>query len=46
MLKFYEKAVPTLLLAVGAILILFRFKLNSAWLVAAGGLIGLTKVYL
>jgi chromate transporter len=37
---------PTLLLAVGAALILFRFKINSAWLVAAGGLIGLAKVYL
>ncbi len=36
---------PTLLLAVGAALILFRFKINSAWLVAAGGLIGLAKVY-
>ncbi len=37
--------VPTLLLAVGAALVLFRFKINSAWLVAAGGLIGLAKVY-
>jgi chromate transporter len=38
--------VPTLLLAVGTALILLRFKVNSAWLVAAGGLIGLAKVYL
>jgi len=36
---------PTLLLAVGAALILLRFRINSAWLVAAGGLIGLAKVY-
>lgn len=36
---------PTLLLALGAAFILFRFKINSAWLVAVGGLIGLAKVY-
>ncbi|MFN8488852.1 MAG: chromate efflux transporter [Caldilineaceae bacterium] len=37
---------PTLLLAIAAALILFRFKVNSAWLVAAGGVIGLAKMYL
>ena len=37
--------VPTVLLAAVAALILFRFKINSAWLVAAGGLIGLAKMY-
>lgn len=36
---------PTLFLAVGAALILLRFRINSAWLVAAGGIIGLAKVY-
>ncbi|MBX3013059.1 MAG: chromate efflux transporter [Caldilineaceae bacterium] len=32
---------PTLLLAVGAAILLFRFKINSAWLVVAGAVIGL-----
>lgn len=31
----------TALLAIGAALVLFRFKINSAWLVLAGGVIGL-----
>ena len=33
------------LLAVAAALMLFRFKINSAWLVLAGGIIGLLTVY-
>ncbi|HXF63584.1 MAG TPA: chromate transporter [Caldilineaceae bacterium] len=33
--------IPTLLLAAASAVLLFRFKLNSAWLVLAGGLIGL-----
>jgi chromate transporter len=33
----------TLLLAVGAMLLLFRFKLNSAWLVLVGGIVGLIR---
>lgn len=37
---------PTIVLAGAAALILFRFKVNSAWLVAAGGIIGLVKLYL
>lgn len=32
---------PTTILAVAAAAILFRFKVNSAWLVLAGGLVGL-----
>jgi chromate transporter len=35
----------TLLLAVGAMILLFRFKLNSAWLVLAGGIVGLIGLY-
>lgn len=35
----------TLLLAVGAIIGLFRFKLNSAWLVLVGGIVGLIRLY-
>jgi chromate transporter len=35
----------TLLLAVGAIILLFRFKLNSAWLVLVGGVVGLIRLY-
>jgi len=31
----------TALLAIGAIIVLLRFKLNSAWLVLAGGVVGL-----
>jgi chromate transporter len=31
----------TALLTVGAIITLLRFKLNSAWLVLAGGIVGL-----
>jgi chromate transporter len=37
---------PTVLLAIVAAILLFRFKLNSAWLVLAGGLIGLGLAYL
>jgi len=37
---------PTVLLAVVTAVLLFRFKLNSAWLVLAGGLIGLGLAYL
>ncbi|HET8526658.1 MAG TPA: chromate efflux transporter [Actinomycetota bacterium] len=33
--------VPTLLLAVGALVVLFRFRLNSGWLVGAGAVAGL-----
>jgi chromate transporter len=33
--------VPTVTLAVGALLLLIRFRLNSAWLIAAGGMAGL-----
>lgn len=36
----------TLLLAVGAIIVLFRFKLNSAWLVLGGGIVGLIRLYI
>ena len=36
----------TLLLAVAAAILLFRFKLNSAWLVLAGGVVGLLVFYL
>jgi chromate transporter len=35
----------TLLLAAAAIILLFRFKLNSAWLVVAGGVIGLIVLF-
>lgn len=38
--------IPTALLAAGAALLLFRFKINSAWLVLAGGLIGLGVYFL
>ncbi len=37
---------PTVLLAIVAAILLFRFKLNSAWLVLAGGIIGLGLAYL
>lgn len=37
---------PTILLAIVAALLLFRFKINSAWLVLAGGIIGLGLAYL
>jgi chromate transporter len=36
----------TLLLAVSAAIVLFRFKLNSAWLVLAGGIVGLIGFYM
>jgi chromate transporter len=36
----------TLLLAVVAMILLFRFKLNSAWLVLAGGIVGLIGLYM
>lgn len=35
----------TILLALVATVLLFRFKLNSAWLVLAGGIIGLASAY-
>ncbi|MBE7467591.1 MAG: hypothetical protein HS114_00430 [Anaerolineales bacterium] len=35
----------TLLLAVGAMPLLLWFKLNSAWLVLAGGVVGLIGLY-
>ncbi|MFN8446081.1 MAG: chromate efflux transporter [Caldilineaceae bacterium] len=37
---------PTILLAIIAAVLLFRFKINSAWLVLAGGIIGLGVTYL
>jgi chromate transporter len=37
---------PTLLLTLGAVILLFRFKINSAWLVLAGGVIGLLVSYI
>lgn len=37
---------PTVLLTIVAAVLLFRFKINSAWLVLAGGLIGLGLTYL
>lgn len=38
--------IPTALLAIVAAILLFRFRLNSAWLVLAGGLVGLAILYL
>jgi chromate transporter len=38
--------VPTVTLAVGALLLLIRFRLNSAWLIAAGGMAGLLVQHL
>jgi chromate transporter len=35
----------TLLLAIGAAILLFRFRLNSAWLVLAGGIVGMIVLY-
>jgi chromate transporter len=35
----------TVLAAVAAAILLFRFKLNSAWLVLAGGVVGLIGLY-
>jgi chromate transporter len=35
----------TLLLAVGAMILLLRFKLNSAWLVLVGGMVGFIGLY-
>ncbi|MBI3942392.1 MAG: chromate efflux transporter [Chloroflexi bacterium] len=37
--------VPTILLAMAAAVLLFRYKINSAWLVLAGGIIGLIVTY-
>jgi len=37
--------IPTILLALAAGILLFRFKLNSAWLVLAGGIVGLAIDY-
>jgi chromate transporter len=36
---------PTALLALVAVVLLFRFKINSAWLVLAGGMVGLAVFY-
>ena len=36
----------TALLAVAAVIVLFRFKINSAWLVMAGGVVGLAAWWL
>jgi chromate transporter len=36
---------PTALLAVVAVVLLFRFQINSAWLVLAGGVVGLVILY-
>jgi chromate transporter len=33
-------------LAVAAAIVLFRFQLNSAWLVLAGGVVGLAVAFL
>lgn len=38
--------IPTSLLAVVAAILLFRFKINSAWLVLAGGIMGLGLAFL
>jgi chromate transporter len=38
--------IPTAILAVVAAVLLFRFQINSAWLVLAGGIIGLAIFYL
>ena len=38
--------IPTAILAVAAAFLLFRFKINSAWLVAAGGIIGLAIFFI
>ena len=38
--------IPTALLALVATVLLFRFKINSAWLVLAGGVVGLVMFYL
>jgi len=38
--------IPTILLALAAGVLLLRFKLNSAWLVLAGGIVGLAIDYL
>lgn len=35
----------TVFVAVAAAILLFRFKLNSAWLVLAGGIVGLIRLY-
>jgi chromate transporter len=35
----------TVLVAAAAAILLFRFKLNSAWLVLAGGVVGLIGLY-
>jgi chromate transporter len=37
---------PTALLAAAAAILLFRFQINSAWLIAAGGIIGLASLYM
>jgi chromate transporter len=37
--------IPTILLAAVAGILLFRFQINSAWLVLAGGLVGLALGY-
>ena len=37
---------PTVILAVVAGVLLFRFQINSAWLVLVGGIVGLVIFYL
>lgn len=38
--------IPTALLALVAAILLFRFQINSAWLVLAGGIVGLVVFYI
>jgi chromate transporter len=37
--------IPTAIIAIAAAFLLFRLKINSAWLVAAGGVLGLAIYY-
>ena len=37
--------IPTAIIAIAAAFLLFRLKINSAWLVAAGGVLGLAIFY-
>lgn len=38
--------IPTAIIAIAAAFLLFRLKINSAWLVAAGGILGLAIFYI